>query len=245
MSRATKLLAATTIVGFGTSLWLYFDNRLLRYELEEHVKPTATEVAEAGQADDDTEDGWAPRSASIPPIRSIGNTPAPTLPSLSRESRLDRRIAKTELYAALFGRIEGETEEEYRQRVMPVLQEKLAKPRARVAENRKIAEQKAGVTPEQSAALDKAVDKVYSDVLDYANRAIADGTISPYKRNVSGWMEVVGGFGGIMTDAEAQFGKIIGPDKLKAMYEAGFEWPEYVGFSAPWEKLTPPPPAPR
>ncbi|MGE0548881.1 MAG: hypothetical protein AB7O24_17725 [Kofleriaceae bacterium] len=244
MSRATKLLAATTIVGFGTSLWLYFDNRSLQRDLEAHAETATVELAAGAQASPET-DAWAPRSASAPSLSSRGTTPPPSLPNLPKESRLDRRVAKTEMYAALFGRLEGETEEEYRARVMPAIEERLSKPRARVAENRKLAEAKAGVTPEQSAALDKAVDKVYSDVLDYANRAIADGTISPYKRNVSGWMEVVGGFGGIMTDAETQFGKIIGPDKLKAMYDAGFEWPEYVGFSAPWEKLTPPPPPPR
>jgi hypothetical protein len=28
------------------------------------------------------------------------------------------------------------------------------------------------------------------------------------------------------------------------MYEAGFEWGEYLGVSAPWESLRPPPPQP-
>jgi hypothetical protein len=29
---------------------------------------------------------------------------------------------------------------------------------------------------------------------------------------------------------------------MKSIYDTGFEWGEYLGVSAPWEKLQPPPP---
>jgi hypothetical protein len=109
---------------------------------------------------------------------------------------------------------------------------------------RKLAETKAHVTPAQSAQLDKAFDKVYADALDYTNKAIADGTLSPYERNVSGWLEIAGGMGTILGDAQGQIGKILDPAQQKTMYDAGFEWGEYLGVSAPWEKLQPPPPPP-
>jgi len=52
----------------------------------------------------------------------------------------------------------------------------------RAVENRRLAEEKAGVTPDQSAKLDQAFEKTYGDVLDYTNKAIADGLLSPYER---------------------------------------------------------------
>ena len=76
---------------------------------------------------------------------------------------------------------------------------------------RKEAEAKAGVTPEQSKKLDKAFEKVYADALDYTNKAVADGLLSPYERNVSGWLEYAGGLGGILNDANGQIGQILSP----------------------------------
>ena len=39
-----------------------------------------------------------------------------------------------------------------------------------------------------------------------------------------------------------QIGQILGPDQLKSLSESGFEWGEYLGLEAPWERLQPPPP---
>jgi hypothetical protein len=41
---------------------------------------------------------------------------------------------------------------------------------------------------------------------------------------------------------EGQLGKILAPDQVKAMYDSGFEWGEYLGLQTPWEQLKPPPP---
>jgi hypothetical protein len=107
---------------------------------------------------------------------------------------------------------------------------------------RKAAEEKAKVTPAQSAQLDQAFEKVYDDVIDYTNKAITDGQLSPYERNVAGWLDYAGGLGGILTNANGQIGKILDAGQMKAMYDSGFEWGEYLGLSAPWEQITPPPP---
>ena len=114
----------------------------------------------------------------------------------------------------------------------------------RLTEMRKQAETQAKITAAQSAQLDKAFDKVYDDVLDYTNKAIGDGQLSPYERNVAGWLDFAGGLGGLLTGANSQIGKILDPTQVKALADSGFEWGEYLGVNAPWEQLKPPPPRP-
>jgi hypothetical protein len=155
---------------------------------------------------------------------------------------MERRQRRQQEFAAMFGRADGETEDEYRARIVPLIKTGLAVPRSRVEDMRKEAEAKAHVTPEQSKKLDRAFDKVYGDVLDYTNKAVADGQLSPYERNVSGWLEFAGGLGGILNDANGQIGKILEPSQVRTMYDSGFEWGEYLGLKAPWEQLRPPPP---
>ncbi len=239
MVRATGVLAATTVIGLATSIWLYLDNRSLRGELTDKsaVVATTNTVAVSGP------DPWTQPKARSAEIKAR-TTPGvqPSLPEEPKESRMDRRARRTEEFGAMFGRHDGETEEEYRNRIAPMIAAGLMMPRMKANESRRVAEEKAHVTPEQSAKLDKAFDKVYSDVLDYTNKAITDGTLSPYERNVAGWLDYAGGLGGVLTDAQGQVGKILDPGQVKTMYEAGFEWGEYLGVNAPWEKLTPPPP---
>jgi hypothetical protein len=245
MARATRLLAATSIVGVSLSLWLYVDNRSLRAELAERSTAGPAVAAEAtrpgGPAPASARPAAVPSRTAAIPVPATA-TPPPALPEAPRETRLDRRARRTEEFAAQFGRLDGETEDEYRARILPMLSAGLAVPRMRAEEMRRIAQEKANVTPEQSAKLDKAFDRVYSDVVDYANKAVADGQLSPYERNVSGWLEFAGGLGGILTDANGQIGKILEPSQIRTMYESGFEWGEYLGLKAPWEQLRPPPP---
>ncbi len=245
MARTAPLLAATTLVGVVTSVWLYLDNRSLRSEIADAKAPAAVTTV-AVTAPPAPTDPWTQTQARSGDIkaRTTGGV-QPALPDEPKETRLDRRARRTEEFGAMFGRHEGETEQEYRDRMAPLIAAGLLLPRAKASEYRKIAEEKAHVTPEQSAKLDQAFDKVYGDVLDYTNKAIADGTLSPYERNVAGWLDYAGGLGGLLTDAQGQVGKILDPDQIKTMYGAGFEWGEYLGLNAPWEKLNPPPPAPR
>ncbi len=242
MARTAPLLAATTLLGVVTSVWLYFDNRSLRSEIADAKAPAAAVTAVAADAAPAV-DPWTQTQARSGDIKSrtTGGV-QPALPEEPKETRLDRRARRTEEFGAMFGRHEGETEEEYRDRIAPLIAAGLMMPRAKASEYRRVAEEKAHVTPEQSAKLDKAFDKVYGDVLDYTNKAIADGTLSPYERNVAGWLDYAGGLGGLLTDAQGQVGKILDPAQIKTMYDSGFEWGEYLGLNAPWEKINPPPP---
>ncbi|HMG55157.1 MAG TPA: hypothetical protein VK601_16790 [Kofleriaceae bacterium] len=243
MARATWLLGATSLAGASLALWLYLDNRALRSALAERAGPPPVAAAPAAAA---TAPAPLPRpERAVSPVALAGSTgPAPALPDAPSESenRMDRRARRTEEFAAMFGRLDGETDAEYRARILPMITGGLLVPRMRLDEQRRIAQDKAHVTPDQAARLDKAFDKVYGDVLDFTNKAIGDGQLSPYERNVSGWLEYAGGLGGILTDANGQIGKILDPSQIRAMSDAGFEWGEYLGVKAPWEKLTPPPP---
>ncbi len=237
MPRATSILAATTVAGIAASVWLFLDNRSLRDELAERPIPVVAEaprpVDKPGLLD--------PKPKS--PATSVGERPS--LPTPKDESRMERRQRRTEEFGATFGRLEGETEEEYKARVMPMVTLGLATQRLKLIEMRRVAEENAKVTPAQSAELDKAFNKVYEEALDYTNKAVGDGQLSPYERNVAGWLDYAGGLGGILTNVNGQIGKILDPGQVKAISESGFEWGEYLGVNAPWENLKPPPPRPK
>ena len=236
MARATWVLAATTVAFAATSIWLYRENLALRDHTTTAAPTTAVQPAPL-LAKADAPDPWTQ------PTRALARaTAAPALPAPHEESRMERRQRRQQEFAAMFGRTDGETEDEYRARIVPLIKTGLALPRSRVEDMRKEAEAKAHVTPEQSQKLDHAFDKTYADVLDYTNKAIADGQLSPYERNVAGWLDFAGGLGGILNDANGQIGKILDKDQIRSMYDSGFEWGEYLGLEAPWEKLTPPPP---
>jgi len=241
MAGATRLLGATSIAGLSLSLWLYLDNRSLRSELAgKSSPPTATATATATSTAARTAAPAPPRSL-LPGLRTAP-PPEPALPAAPSDGRMERRARRTDDFAQMFGRLEGESEDDYKARMMPMISAGLLMPRLHAEENRKTAEDKAHVTPEQSAKLDKAFDKVYSDVIDYTNKLVADGQLSPYERNVAGWLEYAGGLGGILNDANGQIAKVLEPSQVKAMSDAGFEWGEYLGIKAPWEQLKAPPP---
>lgn len=248
MSRGTFVLTGTTLVGLLASIWLWLENRELRDELADH-EARATAMA-ANKDSGGHRDPWLDASKAAeadrgPRSGTITLTPPPTLPAQPKENRNQRRARRNAEMSAMFGRGEGETEEEYRSRVTPLITAGLTKLRDRTTEMRKLAEEQAGVTKEQSAALDRAFEKAYSDVLDYANEAITDGRISPYKRDVGNWLELAGGLGTMLNGVQGQISKILSPSQVKAMYDSGFEWSEYLGANAPWEKLRAPPPPPQ
>jgi len=242
MTRATWVFAATSIVGVALAIWLYLDNRALQDALDEARAAKAAPAPAEKVAAARSADPWSELARKPSAARGTGTGPAPSLPDPKEESRLERRQRRQQEFAAMFGRLDGETEDEYRARIMPLIQGGLLIPRQRVAEMRRQAEEKAGVTAEQSKRLDQAFEKVYADAIDYTNKAVADGQLSPYERNVSGWLEYAGGLGGILNDANGQIGQILSAQQMKVMSQAGFEWGEYLGLNAPWESLRPPPP---
>lgn len=245
MTRAGRALAATTVASLALAGWLYLDNRSLERQLAETRAAQTPPVATAERvAPARASDPWTSAARSTSPPRT-GTGPAPSLPEPKQESRLERRQRRQQEFAAMFGRLDGETEEEYRNRIVPLIKAGLAIPRQRVEELRRQVEAQAGVTAEQSKQLDQAFEKVYADALDYTNKAIADGVLSPYERNVSGWLEYAGGLGGLLSDANGQIGQILTPQQIQTISQSGFEWGEYLGANAPWEDLRPPPPPPK
>jgi hypothetical protein len=238
--RAPPLFAALAVLAAGAAIWLYLDNRDLRQQLASRPAPTSAQPAETGAVASPEADLWIAAPGSKTPRMNAGA--APSLPEAPKESRLERRQRRQAELAAMLGRLDGETDEEYRNRIIPLIAAGLLVPRQRVDEMRRHVEEKAGVTPSQSKRLDEAFDKVYADALDYTNKAIADGLLSPYERNVSGWLEYAGGLGGLLNEANGQIGQILSPSQVKAISESGFEWGEYLGAKAPWEQLNPPPP---
>ena len=215
---------------------MYVQNR----ELENRLA-TPRIVASAGSADATPKDPWAAPRPSKAPIGPHAGGPMPTLAEQKEESRLDRRNRHQAEFAAMFGRNAGETDDEYKARVVPLIKTGLALPRARVEEMRKEAEAAAHITADQAKKLDAAFDKVYDNVLDYTNKAVADGVLSPYERNVSGWLEYAGGLGTMLGEVNGQIGQVLSPDQMSTLKDSGFEWGEYLGLEAPWESLKPPP----
>jgi hypothetical protein len=244
MARATWIFVGTSVLAAAVAVWMYLENRDLRDQLANKAVPAAT----AGSGSSTTvaaakaADTWGGTRAAG--SAQTGTGPVPTLPPAQEETRLERRQRRQMEFAAQFGRLDGETEEEYRARIAPLIATGLTIPRMRMDEARREMEQKAGVTPEQSKQLDAAFDKVYAEALDFTNKAVADGVLSPYERNVSGWLEYAGGLGGILNEANGSIGQILSAQQQKTIGASGFEWGEYLGAKAPWENLNPPPPPP-
>src|SRR5438105_626129 len=119
MARATWLLGATTLAGASIALWLYLDNRALRAALAD--RPAAAgAVAIAGPpvAARTVEPARSPRSTT--PVAHATAAPEPALPEPATESRMDRRARRTEEFAAMFGRLDGESEADYKARIVPM-----------------------------------------------------------------------------------------------------------------------------
>src|SRR5262249_41132264 len=136
----------------------------------------------------------------------------------------------------------GESAADYRARVVPLITAGLTRPRADVQDQRAQLEAKAGVTQVQHQKLDAAFAGVYDDLLSYTNHAIADGELTPYGSNVAGRPDYAGGLGAILDGANGKIAEILSPEQQRAFTDSGFEWAEYLGVLAPWEKLDAPPP---
>jgi hypothetical protein len=238
VARTNGILVVTTLLGIATSIWLYSENRALKEQVSEHA---ATAAAAA--------DPWAQHPAGG---ESHARTGAVNLPRAARPSVpdapevpfnlswLDRRAHRQKELSALFGRGATESEADYRARVVPLVKAGLSQPRQHAEEMRKSAEEKAHVTPAQSQQLDQVFRGVFGDAVTYANKAITDGTVSPYEQNMASLLEFGGGLGAMLQDANTQIGRILSPEQMRAMTSSGFEWGQYLGVEIPWDDVTPP-----
>lgn len=248
MTRTSWIGYGLAVVATGAALWLWRENAALRAARQAPVTVAAATPA-GSAAPPPPRDPWgkpAPRAAAAPTAAGAltGRAPAPELAPATRESRLERRLRRTDEMAAMFGRDADETEAEYQERMGLMVKAMLGRPRDEVAEARRIAEEKAGVSADQRAKLDAVAEEAYAAALEYTNAAVAAGTVSPYRRNAAGLLEFAGGLGGLLGESETKIGGILSPAQQQALYDAGFDWGEYLGTMVPWENLAPPPPRP-
>lgn len=256
MALRTTLPAVAAVLATAVAGWLYLDNRRLSERvgtLERASKSAASDPWARNRGGDDGADGGSDRGNPLPvflrraapePVAAAGAPARRPLVPVPSEGRMERRAKRTQMIDALLGRDPDESEEAYRERILPMMQSALEVPRQRVEDMRKLAEEAAHVTDDQRKQLDEAFGSVYDELIEFTDGAVADGQLTPYGRNVKGVLQYAGGLGAILEGAEGRIGKILSPDQLRAMSDAGFEWGEYLGLRTPWERLRPPPPRP-
>lgn len=253
MSHKSWLLGGALAAALVACGWLYVENRSLRRQLADAGDHTAPQASKPAVADSDAT--REPSPGSRPESRRslfsgwsfAGRRDRPALPEESdapRETRAERRKQRQTEIAAMFGRLDGETAEDYRARMAPFVKLTLAGPRDRLAEARREVEQAANVSDEQRAALDAVFQDAYQEAIDLANRAMSSGDLTPYSRNWSGLLNVAGGMGAVLEGAETRIRQVLTPEQAHIIYEQGFEWGEYLAVTVPWEDLDAPPPPP-
>jgi hypothetical protein len=247
MDRIHWLMAAVAAVALAGAGWLYLDNRDLRAQLAHREPATALQAEAEGEADDDAGSSDGETEAKGPSLLSrLGKAARREPPKLEEPKELtreERRKQRMDFIRNLLGRDADESDEDYRARLVPMIESGLAKPRERLEEARAAAEAAANVTKDQREKLDAILADASNTAIDTVNDAIANGDLSPYRRNWSGTLQVAGGMGAILNDTESRMNEVLSPEQQQALYETGFEWGEYVGAVTPWETLNPPPPA--
>jgi hypothetical protein len=257
---AITVVAVVAVVACAAAAWLGRENRRLGRELA----AARAAVDGAGRAAGRDAGGGL---AAAGPGRAIGRglragDPAGLLGAVGRamvarpaadapdagpgdadwEARRDRRQQRLR---ELLGRRPGESAEDYRARVAPMVTAALAIPRERAEEKRREFEEAAGVTAEQREKMDAALHQSTDELVGLANGAIASGALTPYRRNTRGVLDFVAQAAGPADALDQRLRGIFTPEQLATMEEAGFDPLEYLGVNAPWETLDPPPEPPR
>lgn len=236
----------------AAAVWLYLDNRRLHEALAARGAPVdgpAAVVAEAGGdpwASGPSGDASGQRAATGGMWKALTRSQdRPELPEAGKkETRAERRVRRQMEIAAMMGRLDGETVEEYRARMVPFIEAGLAGPRQRLEDARAAAEAAANVSDDQRQEMDKVFADSFDEVIALTNQAVTGGDLTPYERNWSGMLNYAGGLGAILGATEGRIGQILTPDQQRTIYDTGFEWGEYLGTRVPWESIEPPPPPP-
>lgn len=246
MTRAGWAVVGGMVAALGAAGWLYLDNRDLRAELAElRAGPPAAAPAGAAPVETIEEDARAGAETARTLLRGFAavtgrDRPEVEVPDRPR-TRQERRMRFQERITSYLGRRPGETDQQYRDRLVPLMELALARPRDEVARARREAEEAADVTDEQRTQLDGVIADAQAELLEVTNRAIQAGELTPYERNWSGLLEYTGSLGIVLGASEQRIGEILSPEQRRAMYDSGFEWGELIGVTAPWESLEPPP----
>ncbi|MBK9069481.1 MAG: hypothetical protein IPL79_00510 [Myxococcales bacterium] len=238
MQRLAVIAAVLSLLACGA---LLVQNRSLKQELD---RLRGQELAAPSSAV--KTDAWGSERAAGGTQLGAKSSPAtsaapPSLEGEPKESRLERRLRRQEQFAQLLGRLPGETDDEYRARVMPLANVWIDKARTRADEMRKAVEEKAQLSEAQRRQIDEAMAPAYEEFLAYTNAAITDGQLSPYDMNVTGVLEYAGGLGPLLAQTEGSINKVLSPEQQKIFATSGFEWGEYLWAYAPWDQVTPPP----
>lgn len=235
-------LVAGLVVAVAAAAWLYRDNRALRRQLAERQPAATPHVPVAAE----TPPVVRPGSPARPLLEGLGSLAEhrerPSLPEPKEQTRLERRLHWEARIRNLLGRHPNESEDDYRRRVVPLIQLALLRRREQAVESWRAAREAAGLSGEQEAQLDELFQDAQSELISMTNRAIAAGDLTPYERNWSGMLDYAGGLGMWLGQTQGRIGSILSPAQLQAIYGTGFEWGEYIGVTAPWETLDPPPP---
>ena len=240
-------LGVVSLVLAATALWLWTDNRHLRQELTAaRVEVAAAAAAPPAAVSTDAEAAAAGRPRGGAALlgfvgRAFSGSPPSTAdaPPPDVETRRERGQQRLR---DLLGRAAGETDEQYRARVAPLISLTLNRPRSRVEDKRAEFEAAAELKPEQREELDRAIADARNELVGLASQAVAAGDLTPYKRNTAGVVSFVGGAAGIADGFDARVRQILGDDQQRVLEDIGFDLIEYLGFTTPWENVTPPPP---
>jgi hypothetical protein len=246
------LLALVTVASLALSGWLLIENGALRAELAATRAAAPVAAPAPVNAEEEAEEpaaeapgpATAGRAAAV--LGFVGralNSPAPAAeaPAPDFDSRRARRQKRLR---DLLGRGPAETEEQYRARVAPLVAMTLIRPRQRLEDKRTEFETAAEVSPEQRGELDRAIADARTELVTLASQAVASGELTPYRRNSVGLLNFVGGVAGIADGFDVRVRGILGAEQLGLLEQTGFDLIEYLGFTTPWESVTPPPPAP-
>ncbi len=243
-------LPLLVVVGLASSVaagWLYLENTTLRQELSESQQQDAVadttnraSVAETS-LDGETTVRKGPRADSLFAGLARASREQPALSETDSETREQRRLRRRDEIRAFLGRGDDESIDEYRQRLVPLIEGGLMVPRTRMAELRTELEEAAEVSDDQREQLDQLFADASQEALELTNAAIASGDLTPYDTNWSGALSFAGGLGSILDGAEGQIGSILTPEQMALFRDRGFVWGEYIGVNVPWEQLYPPP----